>query len=280
MRLFTAVVLTLACATAGAENRSAGFPTFEPFTASRMWKVSYGEPGTLQDPDAVTAAIGEMLKQLETLSDEERSSPLDTGQSALDSTVTLRERLIWFTLPWVMMQLEPLWDSTQWTDSQIDLANGAVALVRVVAPGTDIEFAAGGENGPGLRALAAWFEASVRRPEAYGYMIATMDDGPWRGLEYTPNEPLVAVDERAITPEFSLRLCKVPEGFWCLQGVTGEQVSWTRVLAEVPTGEFSFGKTPATSLGQHGWKIHMTFGEYVHLYLDAGYRPLFYFTSW
>lgn len=33
-------------------------------------------------------------------------------------------------------------------------------------------------------------------------------------------------------------------------------------------------------LGPYGWRVHFSFGEHVHAYLDTETRLLFYYVSW
>src|SRR4030095_7259293 len=107
------------------------------------------------------------------------------------------------------------------------------------------------------------------------------DDGPWRLVDRKPGSSKETTfreldGERTLV----LRRDEKPDAPWLVQLRKGKKVLWTRALTQVPTGsKLRFDGNPK-ALGEHGWVVPMSFGEYTALYLNAQDEPLIYFTSW
>jgi hypothetical protein len=257
------------------------FPTFEPFVASRMWSIGFGEPGTLLSPDEMSTTLNRVIGEFDSVT---KDLPPDSAAVApeLDAGINLADRGIWSMLPAAVMQLRPLWDRPDWSGDEIALANSVARLIATVDQRVEFRFQTGHDqaNQISLGKLAEWFKAQTRQPNRYGYMIFTLDEGPWMGLDYSQRSSLTILDRQTIDGDFTLQLCQTVGEQWCLQGLQGGIVEWTKILTQVPGDEFMFTTDGPTALGPYGWKVHMTFGEYTHVYLDRDKRFLFYFTSW
>ena len=196
----------------------------------------------------------------------------------------LGDRTLLKMLPWVFMQLEPLWEKAVWTEVEVSLAKAATDYVGLLddAPTVSFRLGAGEANRQNLRRFVQWFRQQLSDPATYGSMIFTMDDGPWQAVDHPQEQVLPAVSTQRVGPELELRLCRLggTPTRWCLQCVQGQDLLWTKLLTQVPGNTFDFTGMDPTDLGTYGWKVHMSFGEYVQVYLDRAGNLLFYFTSW
>jgi len=275
------------------EQAQVRYPTFEPFVASRMFRM-FGDPKA--------ADLAELTSQLQAVSKataeakevgEMFAPPRSTTLSAsLQPEVELAQRSIAPLVPLVLMKLEPLWSATKWTSDQVAAARaGAAILARLPgAPAPAFAEDKDAENHAGLEAIVRWFGKQVARPEWLAAMIFTMDDGPFAGLPYESAQVLPAIATKALDEKTSVALCRVERAKepWVLQAVREGKPLWSRVISGAPdesVAEATFHDEPAERLGPYGWKIQMTVTwsqgtELAEVFLDAKGQLLFYFLSW
>jgi hypothetical protein len=193
-------------------------------------------------------------------------------------------RKVWFwQVPIVLDQLAPLWAAAEWDADQLSRAQVAAGFFAQQPGPPALAFAEGSsaENHAQLEALATWFRKEAAKPESYALMIVTDDDGPWLPVERKPGSSKETLT-RELDAERTLVIRREdePDAPWLVQLRKAKKVLWTRALTQVPPGsKLRFDGNPK-ALGEHGWVVPMTFGEYTALYLDAKGEPLFYFTSW
>lgn len=253
-----------------AELEALHFPTFEPFAASRMWKFIAVEVSTESGPDYAEQARG--LREL-------------IGAPGESSSEMAREELdpefLWCMVPPLLIQLEPLWNSEDWTLDAREFAQLVGYTLNEIDSSASFEFRASDQADPALelRRIVRWFNRQIEDPQSYGQMIFTMDDGPWLPDSLPPDLALEASEAQQITEQFLLEIGQHPDHGWWMRGVEDGATTWIVGLGHVPDEPFHFGKSP-TALGSYGWKINAYFHEYTHLYLSPEYELLFYFTSW
>ncbi len=270
-----------------AQSADDSYPSFEPFTASRMWPLM-GEPQVSVPVGEAATEIDNFLDEIDNLLNEanifDEQAPVGATEDpeTLDPNLSTKERLLWLEIPVTFLQLQPLWHKDEWTEDEVNFARSSARLVAAVSPQSRFEFQQNHdlENRENLNRMVDWFRLQAKEPHRYGYMIHTFDDGPWLALDYDAGSDLTIIDKVAISDGFDLELCKTTTDQWCLRGVAHGEVTWTKVLSKVPSGDFGFLPSALTPLGPYGWKINMSFGEYTHVYLDAQNQLLFYFTSW
>ncbi len=278
-----------------AKTEPLAYPSFEPFLASRMFKMMVGDPAKLdlRKTLADLKKISESMKAGKDAGESVSPKPsANAPNAALTPPVEIEQRSLYTLLPAVMMRLEPLWQASAWSDEQLALALDAAELLPQFPDGPKLSFAKDKpkENRAELEKLVAWFRAQVARPERYAAMIATMDDGPFVGLPYETAEILPAASTKKLGEKLELHLCKVerPKEPWVLQAVTDGKLLWSRVISGAPNESVravEFRPSEAMPLASYGWKaflaVDWAYGkEACYLYLDPQGRLLFYFLSW
>ncbi len=277
------------------KEENLAYPTFEPFTSSRMFKVIA--------PDLEKVNLADLAKELGTVSEigeeSKRVAERATGtekpkgpSAALLPELPKDARSLYSILPIVMMKLAPLWDTQSWSAEQVKLAQDAAKILTHFKGAPAFTCAEGKqtENRAALEALVRWFHATAARPECFAAMIFTMDDGPFAGLPYETTEVIATTSVQKLDEITELRLAKAarPKEPWILQCVRDGKLLWSRVVSAAPdesVAEVSFASTPPLKIGAYGWKVYMrvkwSYGpEQAHLYVDAKANPPFYFLSW
>ena len=253
-------------------------PSFEPFFASRMWNVAFG-------PRASMAVTSELVETVEELTQEIRSERAKTFERTLEPSdlnpqLSDHQRMVWSMVPFSVLQLRELPKDGRWNPLEIRLAKAVGRIAEAADPemGTLVFGESPTHNRESLERIFIWFSSQTRDPLIAGYMIFTMDDGPWRPL---PTESKCLDGEiKPVGDEFELRICRTPSGHWLIEGLEDSVPVWSRELAEIPSTSLKFGEGDAIPLGTFGWRINMSFGEIVHFYVDPRFEPMFYFTSW
>lgn len=265
-------------------EKSITFPTFEPFLASRMW--GWGDPAKPIDPDRATKTIQESLEYLNKNFEGIKTSAIEITSK---NPVYLNpesgpQYAIWYThIPGFLLMLRPLWEADSWNDAQLSLAEAMSDWLKFCPCGPKLVFKPenADHNHHQLKILLSWFHDQVQRPEGYGNMIFTFDDGPYRAMELPNASPSILKNSQQVTENLKLQLGQIEGKGWILQALLNDQVIWTRWLSAIQTERnFHFIDKPPTPLGEYGWKVHMSEGEYTHVYLDRNGTLLFYFVSW
>ncbi|NIT55911.1 MAG: hypothetical protein GWN00_06645 [Aliifodinibius sp.] len=268
------------------EKNPPEFPGLEPFKASRMWAVLENTYSEIDNLDSIIVILKAFAKNQNKSVEMTEEMGYDVWPDEEDPAVFsggIQKRGSYFAIPWLMAILESLWGREEWGEDNIELANQVAQALTFNENAPIVEFTGDSKhNGKELEKITEWFKSLTDDPATYGSMIFTFDDGPWRPLSVEMQEFLPAVDSQSIASNCILRLIKLGDdkGVWGLQCKLQDELLWSAILSKVPDDEFSFTGEAPTNLGDYGWKIHMHFGEYVHLYLDPEYRLLFYFTSW
>ena len=276
--LFVLVGVALSASCANSERTANSEMSFEPFFASRMWGVSFG-------PTAPTPVSDEFVVQLEELARKITSdlSVVDehpANRTDLDPAMSSSRRSAWAMIPFVVLQLQALPGHDDWQSIHVRAADAIVAVAKAADPSVDVGFHedSAARNRESLQHLLTWFDEQSLDPQRLGYMIFTLDDGPWRLMP--SQNACVPTESKPITGDFALRLCRQESGRWSIEGIRDDAPVWSRELTEVPKSALSFAPGEAIPLGKYGWRINMTFGELVHFYIDRRLEPMFYFTSW
>jgi len=271
------------------------YPTFEPFVASRMFGVMIGDPAKfdLKEAREQLAKIAEANKTAKDAGEKfARPKHPDAPSAELVPAAPEEARFAYSLLPAVMMRIQPLWETREWSEEQVALATEAAACLAIEPSAPKVAFAKGkpAENRAGLEKLVRWFHGLVARPELYAAMIATMDDGPFMGLPYEAAQPLPAAQTKTLDEQTELRLCKVerPREPWVLQCVREGKLAWSRVISAAPDEsvvELGFRDSKPMPLGTYGWKVFLqakwSYGsEACYLYLGPDAKLLFYYLSW
>lgn len=269
------------------------YPTFAPFTSSRMFSVLIGDPATL-DFEAKAKELDKLVAARKAAKDAvaEFTGKKPDGPSAfLEPRVPDAARTSLPLLPAALMKLEPLWGAGGWSPEQLAAAQDVARFVATLPNGPELSFVAGkqADNGAELRSLVEWYRSQIAKPELYAAMIATFDDGPFAGLPYEPRGPLEPVQTLDLGEKVKLHLCRVdrPKEPFVLQVLRDKKVLWSRVVSGGP--DESVRKVELRGqpqdLGDYGWKVFLTVAwsqgvEAGYLYLDADGKLLFYFLSW
>ena len=205
--------------------------------------------------------------------------PPDTGPY-LNPSLSSQERSAWPLMPFVMLQLCSLPSDGQWSDLETQLATATLNVAaRLESQLSDYTVTADPENNAFVQTQACnQFIERASDPLYLGHMIFTLDDGPWALLEL--NGDCTPREEKIITDEFTLRLCEQPSGSWGIEGLSNGEPIWQQSLSQVPNGSLTFLDMDPVDLDEYGWRVNMSFGELVHLYVDPDFTPMFYFTSW
>ncbi len=266
------------------------YPTFEPFVASRMFKI-LGDPSTA-DLDKLSRMV-QGIARANRVAKEAAPVPSSAGPSALlMPEIAQEQRSIACLIPVVMMKLEPLWTTPAWNPAQVADAHAGAAILALMPDAPRPAFAAGrdADNRAGLEQLVRWYHAKVSRPEWYASMLFTMDDGPYAGLSYESAELLPSTAVLALDEKTELRLCRVERKNepWVLQAAREGKPLWSRVLSAAPdesVSEVSPIEDPVQRLGPYGWKVQFVAtwsggSELAEVFLDPKANLLFYFLSW
>jgi hypothetical protein len=274
------------------EPESPKFPTFEPFVASRMFKL-FGDPAEA-DLEQLAQEVSMMTEAMKAADEAAKPyAPPESGVSCrLGPEIPEDQRNVAPLVPLVMMKLAPLWSSASWSKEQVSDARAALGILNAIPDAPRATFAEGkdAENRAGLEQIVAWFRAKVARPEWYAAMIFTFDDGPFAGLPH--EEALTGAPHSAQkldeTTELRLHRVERENEPWVLQAVRDGKPLWSRVVSGAPdesVTDASFLEDPVVRVGSYGWKVQMSVTwsqgtELCEVFLDPQANLLFYFLSW
>jgi hypothetical protein len=215
------------------------YPTFEPFTASRM-SVMFGDPKQANLEDLASRL--EMTALAMARGKEAGLEFAPPSDSKLDASlrphVAGATEVVAALVPLALMRLQPLWTTPAWSDAEVADASAAIEILSRLdgAPRPAFEKGEHARNRAGMEELVRWFDAQVAKPELYASMLFTLDDGPFFGLPSESAEVLPAIESVQLDHLTALALCRVerPNEPWVLQAVRGGKPLWTRVLSAAP----------------------------------------------
>lgn len=256
------------------------WPTFEPFMGSWAFaptreERTRGMAGEKLDVATATTRVRAMIRSVDEIA-KKVDVPTREG---------IREQFWWRTVPACIETMELLVESDEWDAERDELARACVEFFAMTKHAPELILSDPTSRQEGLWSLASWFQSRVEDPATYGKMIFTMYLGPYTGTSAQPPSDAAIHSTLALTNEIELRLLETDEaGIRSLAAYRGDDLLWARTLRfhdrADPVGNLEFRGRPPESLGRYGYRVAMSFGENVELYLDRDGGFLFYFLSW
>lgn len=272
-----AVVVAVSLSVVGGQAKSQE-PSFEPFFASRMWEVAFGQMAPSLVTEKLVAELNELNAALE--SDELENESLENLGHNLNPSLSPAEQSVWQLMPFVMLQLCSLPNDGNWNSLETQVATVALKIASRVEPQLEeYDGVVLSENNASVQTQACnQFAMRAFEPQYLGYMIFTLDDGPWAPSELDGEcEP---TEEKAVTDQFTIRICKQQSGGWGIEGISSGELIWRQAVPMSQNSHLNVTDMHLVELGEYGWRINILLGELVHFYVDRDFSPMFYFTSW